>query len=90
VFILQFITFANIESRREKEAYLAIAHKIPNIKGVKGVYLTFGKKDVVVFHEAPDLSQGVNMAMKLRNVPGILNTETIVCLDIEKVFSSQE
>lgn len=87
---MQFITFANIEPRREKEAYLAIAHKIPNIKGVKGVYLTFGKQDVVVFHEAPDLSQAVNMAVKLRNIPGIMNTETIVCLDIEKVFSGTE
>ncbi|WEU39756.1 MAG: Lrp/AsnC ligand binding domain-containing protein [Candidatus Odinarchaeum yellowstonii] len=87
---MQFITFANIEPKREKEAYLAVAHKIPTLKGVKGVYLTFGKKDVVVLHEAPDLNQGVHMAVKLRNIPGIMNTETIVCLDIEEVFSEKE
>ena len=83
---MQFITFADIESRREKEAYLAIANKIPKIEGVQGVYLSFGKHDVVVFHDAETLGEGVKMAIKLRNIPGITNTETIVCMDIKKVF----
>ncbi|MCS7116711.1 MAG: Lrp/AsnC ligand binding domain-containing protein [Nitrososphaerota archaeon] len=82
-----FITFANIESKREKEAYLAVAEKIPKLSGVKGVYLTFGARDVVVLHEGPDLKSGVQMAVKLRNIPGITNTETIVCMDIEEVFA---
>jgi uncharacterized protein with GYD domain len=83
---MQFITFADIEPRREKEAYLAVSDKIPKIEGVQGVYLSFGKHDVVVFHTADTLSDGVRMAIKLRNIPGITNTETIVCMDIKQIF----
>ena len=82
-----FLTFAEIESKREKEAYLAVAEKIPQLEGVKGVYLTFGARDVVVFHEGLDLRSGVQMAVKLRNIPGITNTETIICMDIKQVFA---
>jgi len=81
-----FVIFAKIAPRREKEAYLATAEKIPKFEGVKGVYLTFGKKDVVIIYEGKDLSDGVKMAVKLRNIPGITDTETIICMDIKKVF----
>lgn len=82
-----YIIYADIESKREKEAYLAIAQRIPQISGVKGVYLTFGSHDVVVIHEAPDLKTAVQTAVRLRNIPGIIDTETIICMDIEQVFT---
>ncbi|MHA1237733.1 MAG: Lrp/AsnC ligand binding domain-containing protein [Candidatus Odinarchaeia archaeon] len=82
-----FIIFANIAPRREKEAYLAVAEKIPKFEGIKGVYITFGRKDVVIIYEGKELKDGVKMAVKLRNIPGITDTETIVCLDIKKVFT---
>ena len=85
-----FLTFADIEARREREAYLSVAENIPKFKGVKGVYLTFGVWDVVVIHEAPDLKGGVQTAVKLRNIPGIIDTETIVCMNIKEVFGSNK
>lgn len=82
-----FLTFAKIEAAREREAYLAVARgdvaKLPN---VRGVYLTFGEQDIVMIHEAPTLSEAVQNAVKLRNIPGILDTQTMVCMDIEEVF----
>ena len=80
------MTFADIESKREKEAYLAVAERIPNLPGVKGVYLTLGAHDFVVIHEAPTAEASVQTAVKIRNIPGIIDTETLVCLDIKDVF----
>jgi uncharacterized protein with GYD domain len=83
-----FLTFAKIEAAREREAYLAVARgdvaKLPN---VKGVYLTFGEQDIVMIHEAPGLSEAVQNAVKLRNIPGIIDTQTMICMDIDEVFS---
>ena len=82
-----FLTFAKIEAAREREAYLAVARgdvaKLPN---VKGVYLTFGEQDIVMIHKAPDLSEAVQNAVRLRNIPGILDTQTMICMNIEEVF----
>lgn len=84
------MTFAKIEAAREKEAYLAVARgDLAKLPYVKGVYLTFGEFDVVVIHEAPALGEGVQVAVKLRNIPGIIDTQTMVCMDIEEVFSSK-
>ncbi len=82
-----FIVFADIEAAREREAYLSVA-EISKLPGVKGVYLTIGDHDFVVIHEAPDLSSAVQTAVKIRNVPGVTDTETITCLDIHEVFKS--
>jgi uncharacterized protein with GYD domain len=82
-----FLTFAKIEAAREREAYIAVARgdvaKLPN---VKGVYLTFGEQDIVMIHEAPGLSEAVQNAVKLRNIPGIIDTQTMICMKIEEVF----
>lgn len=84
---LLFLTFAKVEAAREREAYLAVARgdvaKLPN---VKGVYLIFGEQDIVVIHEAPSLREAVQTAVKLRNIPGIIDTQTQICMDIEEVF----
>jgi uncharacterized protein with GYD domain len=53
---------------------------------VKGVNLIFGEQDIVVIHEAPSLRKAVQTAVKLRNIPGIIDTQTEVCMDIEEVF----
>ncbi len=82
-----FLTFAKIEAAREKEAYLAVARgDVAKLPHVKGVYLTFGEHDIVLIHEAPSLSEAVRTAVKLRNIPGIIDTQTMVCMDIEEVF----
>ena len=84
-----FITFADIEAAREKEAYLSVARgEVAKLSEVKGVYLVFGEHDIVVIHEAPDLSAAVKVAVRLRNIPGIRDTSTLVCMDIEEVFNS--
>lgn len=82
-----FLTFAKIEAAREREAYLAVARgDVAKLPDVKGVYLTFGEQDIVVIHEAPSLREAVQTAVKLRNIPGITDTQTMVCMDIEEVF----
>jgi len=82
-----FLTFAKIEAAREREAYLAVARgDVAKLPHVKGVYLTFGEQDIVMIHEAPSLREAVQTAVKLRNIPGIIDTQTIVCMDIEEVF----
>ena len=82
-----FLTFAKIEAAREKEAYLAVARgDVAKLPHVKGVYLTFGQHDIVLIHEAPSLSEAVSTAVKLRNIPGIIDTQTMVCMDIEEAF----
>ncbi|WP_455367930.1 Lrp/AsnC ligand binding domain-containing protein [[Eubacterium] cellulosolvens] len=83
---MKFITFVNIEAARESETYLLIARGGIKFENVKGVYLTFGENDVVVIHEGEDLATGVRTAVKIRNIPGVLSTKTIVCLDVEEVF----
>ena len=83
-----FIVFADIEAAREKEAYLSVA-EISKIPGVKGVYLTFGGHDFVVIHEAPDLASSVQTAVKIRNIPGVTDTETVICMDIHEVFEKK-
>jgi len=87
VISLIFLTFAKIEAGREREAYLAVAKgEVANLPYVSGVYLTFGKYDIVVIHEAPSLREAVQTAVKLRNVPGVKDTQTMVCMDIKEVF----
>jgi len=82
-----FLTFAKIEAAREREAYLAVARgDVAKLPYVKGVYLTFGEQDIVMIHEAPSLREAVQTAVKLRNIPGIVDTQTMVCMDIEEVF----
>jgi uncharacterized protein with GYD domain len=85
--ILLFLTFAKVEAAREREAYLAVARgdvaKLPN---VRGVYLIFGEYDIVLIHEAPSLREAVQTSVKLRNIPGITDAQTQVCMDIEEVF----
>lgn len=82
-----FITFVDIEAARERETYLSIAKgEVSKLENVKGVYLTFGENDVVVVHEGKDLASGVLTAVKLRNIPGVTKTKTIVCLAVEEVF----
>ena len=82
-----FLTFAKTEAAREKEAYLAVARgDVARLPYVKGVYLTFGEHDIVLIHEAPKLREAVQTAVKLRNIPGIIDTQTMVCMSIEEVF----
>ncbi len=82
-----FLTFAKIEAAREREAYLAVAKgDVAKLPYVKGVYLTFGEHDVIMIHEAPSLREAVQTAVKFRNIPGIIDTQTMVCMDIEEVF----
>lgn len=84
---LLFLTYAKVEAAREREAYLAVARgDVAKLPYVKGVYLTFGEQDIVVIHEAPSLRDAVQTAVKLRNIPGIIDTQTMVCMDIEEVF----
>ncbi|MBS7631960.1 Lrp/AsnC ligand binding domain-containing protein, partial [Candidatus Bathyarchaeota archaeon] len=63
--------------------------EISTMKNVIGVYLTFGEYDVVVIHEGEDLASGVHKAVKLRNIPGVIDSKTIVCLNIEEVFGTK-
>jgi len=82
-----FLTFAKIEAAREREAYLAVARgDMANLPHVKGVYLTFGEQDILLIHEAQNLREAVQTAVKLRNIPGIIDTQTMVCMEIEEVF----
>ena len=82
-----FLTFAKIEAAREREAYLAVARgDVAKLPHVRGVYLIFGQHDIVMIHEAPGLREAVQTAVKLRNIPGIIDTQTMVCMDIEEVF----
>lgn len=84
---MMFLTFGKIEAVREREAYLAVARgDVTKLPHVKGVYLTFGEEDIVLIHEAPNLREAVQTAVKLRNIPGIIDTKTLVCMDIEEVF----
>ena len=85
-----FITFAKIEAAREREAYLAVARgDVARLPNVEGVYLIFGKHDIVMIHRAPGLREAVQTAVKLRNIPGIVDTQTMVCMDIEEVFGEK-
>ncbi|KON29621.1 hypothetical protein AC480_02825 [miscellaneous Crenarchaeota group archaeon SMTZ1-55] len=82
-----FLTYAKVEAAREREAYLAVARgDVAKLPYVQGVYLIFGEHDIVVIHEAPSLREAVQTAVKLRNIPGIIDTQTEVCMDIEEVF----
>lgn len=84
---LLFLTYAKVEAAREREAYLAVARgDVAKLPYVQGVYLIFGEQDIVVIHEAPSLREAVQTAVKLRNIPGIIDTQTEVCMDIEEVF----
>ncbi len=85
--VLLFLTFAKIEAGREREVYLVVAKgKIIKISNVKDIYLTFGEQDLVLIHEASNLSEAIQTTVKLRNIPGITDTHTIVCMDIEEAF----
>lgn len=85
-----FLTFAKIEAAREREAYLAVARgDVAKLPYVNGVYLVFGEHDIMMIHEAPSLREAVQTAVKLRNIPGIVDTQTMVCMDIEEVFGEK-
>ena len=85
-----FITFAKIEAAREREAYLSVARgDVARLPYVEGVYLIFGEHDIVMIHRAPGLREAVQTAVKLRNIPGIVDTQSMVCMDIEEVFGEK-
>jgi len=42
--------------------------------------------DIVMIHEAPGLRESVQTAVKFRNIPGIIDIQIMVCMDIEEVF----
>ena len=84
-----FFTFAKIEAARERESYLSVAKgEVAKLPGVNNIYLAFGTKDLVIIHESHDIKVAMDTAFKIRSIPGVIDTETMVCLEISEVVSA--
>jgi len=73
-------------SQRERRGLSSGSRKDSQLEGL-GCIPHLRARDVVVFHEGLDLRSGVQMAGKIENIPGITNTETVICMDIKQVFA---
>lgn len=69
------LVLVKLQAGREQQTLI----KIKEIKGISHVSAVYGRWDLVVDVEADDLPQMSNLVVgKLRTVPGVFSTETLV------------
>jgi DNA-binding Lrp family transcriptional regulator len=69
------LVLVKLQAGREQQTLT----KIKEIKGISHVSAVYGRWDLVVDVEADDLPQMSNLVVgKLRTVPGVFSTETLV------------
>lgn len=69
------LVLVRLQAGKEKQALA----KIKEIKGVSHVSAVFGRWDLVVDIEVADLATLANVVVgKIRNIPGIFSTETLL------------
>ncbi len=64
--------------RTEKGRFDEVAEKMKEFEGVKDVFPVFGRYDVVVDLEAPDMESLTKTAFKMGNIAGVVFTETLI------------
>ncbi|HIP63121.1 MAG TPA: Lrp/AsnC family transcriptional regulator [Archaeoglobus profundus] len=72
------VTMVNIQPGKEKEVY----NQIKQIKCVKEVYHVFGQFDFVVIIHANNLSELNEAVDKIRKIPGVIKTQTVIGAEI--------
>lgn len=68
----------NVIPGKEKDVYM----KIKSFENVKDVYHVFGQFDFVVIIETKDLSELNKTVDKIRNIDGVIKTQTVVGAEI--------
>ncbi len=69
------LVLVKLQAGREQQTLT----KIKEIKGISHVSAVYGRWDLVVDVEADDLPQMSQLVVgKLRNIPGVFSTETLV------------
>lgn len=69
------LVLVKLQAGREQQTLT----KIKEIKGISHVSAVYGRWDLVVDVEADDLPQMSNLVVgKLRTIPGVFSTETLV------------
>jgi len=56
--------------------------KINGMKGVKTVFPTFGRTDVVVNAQVNDFKELASLLSRISRIRGVLATETLIALEV--------
>lgn len=59
-----------------------VSKKINGMKGVKMVFPTFGRADVVVDTKVADFKELASLLSRISRVRGVLATETLIALEV--------
>ncbi|MCX8183497.1 MAG: Lrp/AsnC ligand binding domain-containing protein [Crenarchaeota archaeon] len=59
-----------------------VSKKIKGMKGVKMVFPTFGRTDVVVDAKVSDFKELASLLSRISGVKGVLATETLIALEV--------
>ncbi len=65
-------------SGKHKDVY----KKIKGMKGVKTVFPTFGRTDVVVDVKVSDFKELASLLSRISGIRGVLATETLIALEV--------
>ncbi len=64
----------NVDPAKTRAAY----EKIRSIEGVANITAVFGRYDLIAMIRALDLNDGAAIVAKIRNVDGVIATETLI------------
>jgi uncharacterized protein with GYD domain len=59
-----------------------VSMKINGMKGVKTVFPTFGRTDVVVNAQVNDFKELASLLSRISRISGVLATETLIALEV--------
>lgn len=59
-----------------------VSKKIKGMNGVKMVFPTFGRTDVVVDAKVSDFKELASLLSKISGINGVLATETLIALEV--------
>jgi len=79
-----FVAHATLMAERSKEAFKELKKLKPSAGiVVKGMYAVFGKHDILMIFDAESEKVALDFVLELRNLSGILDTETSLAADIK-------
>ena len=59
-----------------------VSKKLRGVKGVKTVFPTFGRSDVVVDSKTKDFKELATLLSRISKMKGVLATETLIALEV--------
>ncbi|RUM33696.1 MAG: Lrp/AsnC family transcriptional regulator [Archaeoglobus sp.] len=72
------VTMVNVKPGKEKDVYIAVK----DMKNVREIYHVFGEFDFVIIIQADSLSELNRTVDDIRNIDGVLRTQTVVGAEI--------